>query len=89
MSYAHTKASFRRNSRDRIYEGPVFASVFVENKNVFGLTVRAGVDNIFNARSIRNRTVFTGLRDASPIDFVERRNRLIGPIFFYSVKGTF
>lgn len=89
LSYVHTKASFRRNSRDRVYEGPVFASVFVENKDVFGLTLRAGIDNIFNARSIRNRTVFTGLRDASPIDFVERRDRLIGPIFFYAVKGTF
>lgn len=89
LNYSHTKATFRRNSRDRVYEGPVFASVFVENKNVFGLTVRAGIDNIFNARSIRDRTVFTGLRDASPIAFVEKRDRLIGPIFFYAVKGTF
>jgi len=49
----------------------------------------AGIEAINNPRSKRDRTVFTGLRGASPIAFVEKRDRLIGPIFFYSIKGTF
>lgn len=89
FSYAHQQPSYRRNSVDRIYEGPVFLSFFVENKNVLGLTMSAGVDAINNPRSKRDRTVFTDLRGASPIAFVEKRDRLIGPIFFYTVKGTF
>lgn len=89
LNYSHTKSSFRRNSIDRIYEGPVFANFYVENKNVFGLTVAAGIDNIFNARSVRDRTVFADIRSASPVVFVEKRDRLIGPIFFYKISGTF
>jgi hypothetical protein len=89
FSYSHGQPRFRRSSIDRIYEGPVFLNFFVENKNVFGLTMLAGIEAINNPRSKRDRTVFTGLRDASPIAFVEKRDRLIGPIFFYSVKGTF
>ena len=89
VSYTHTQPSFRRTQLDRVYEGPVFAGFFVENKNVRKLTLRAGIDNIFDGRSIRDRTVFTGLRGASPIAFVEKRDRLIGPIFYYLVKGTF
>ena len=89
FSYSHNQPRYRRNSIDRIYEGPVFLNFFVENKNVLGLTMLAGIEAINNPRSKRDRTVFTGLRGASPIAFVEERDRLIGPIFFYSVKGTF
>lgn len=88
-SYAHTQPNYRRNQIDRTWEGPVFANVFVEHKNVMGLTVRAGINNILNARSRRDRTVYTVLRGASPIAFVESRNRLIGPIFTLSVRGKF
>ena len=69
--------------------GPVWASVFVEHKNVMGLTVRASINNITNARSRRDRTVYEGLRGASEIAFVEERDRLIGPIFAFSVRGKF
>ena len=88
-SYSHNQPRYRRSSVDRTYEGPVFANIFVENKNVFGLTMQAGVDAINNPRSKRDRVVYTGVRGASPIAFVEKRDRLIGPIFYYSVKGTF
>ena len=89
MDYSQNQPRFRRNQTDRIYEGPVFASFFVENKDVFGLTVKAEMVNFNNARSKRDRTVYTGLRGASPIAFVEKRDRLIGPIFAFSVKGNF
>ena len=31
----------------------------------------------------------SGLRGASPVDFFEDRDRLIGPIFRFSIKGGF
>ncbi len=89
IDYSRNQPRFRRTSTDRSPESPSFASLFVENKNVFGLTVRAGLINFNNFRSKRDRTVYTGLRSASPIAFVEKRDRLIGPIFRFSVKGNF
>ena len=88
-NHSHYQPVYRRNQIDTAWEGPVFANIFVENKDVFGLTVRATVANILNARSKRDRTVWTGLRGESAIAFVEKRDRLIGPIFAFSVRGKF
>jgi hypothetical protein len=40
-SYSHNALSYRLTEVGRQTEGPIFASVFVEHKDVFGLTVRA------------------------------------------------
>lgn len=88
-TYIHVTRSFRLNEVGRQFEGPVFASLFAEHKDVFGLTVRAGIGNILNARSRWDRIVFAGRRNRAPIEFVETRNRLIGPIFSLSVRGSF
>lgn len=86
---ADNEPYFRLFETGRESEGPVFADVFVEHKDVFGLTVNARVGNIFNARHKLERIVYTGFRDRSPIAFIERREQLIGPIFSLSVKGEF
>ncbi|HMO76464.1 MAG TPA: TonB-dependent receptor plug domain-containing protein [Sphingopyxis sp.] len=88
-NYAHYQPRYRSNQVDKVWEGPVFANVFVEHKNVRGLTLRATIANIANARSRRDRTVYTGLRGASPVAFTEDRDRLIGPIFAFSARGKF
>jgi hypothetical protein len=72
-----------------MWEGPVWLSAFVEHKDVMGLAVRASVNNILNARSRWERDVYSGFRDSNPVLFLERRNRLIGPIFSFSVRGNF
>lgn len=87
--YSHNQPNYRSNQVDRIWEGPSFASLFVENKDVFGLTVRAQVGNILNARSRRHRVTYAGLRGETPVVSVEERDRLIGPIFSFSVRGKF
>ncbi len=79
----------RRFEIGRDYEGPVFANVFIEHKDVFGLTVNATYANILNARNKFDRTVFDGSRPDAPILFVENMNRRIGPIFRFSVSGNF
>lgn len=88
-NHFHPLERFRSNQTDRNWEGPWFMSLFVEHKDVFGLTVRARVGNAIGARQYRERVVFTGLRDASPVDFVELRDRRIGPIFTFTVRGNF
>ncbi len=87
--YSHYQPNYRRNQVDKVWEGPVWASVFVEHKDVLGLTVRASIRNIANARSKRDRTAYTGVRGESPVSFIEERDRLIGPIFSFSVRGKF
>ena len=89
IEYSHNQPRYRSNQVDLIYEGPVFGSVFIENKDVLGLTVRADVINFNNARSRRERVIYGGLRSAAPVTSVESRDRLIGPIFSLSVRGTF
>jgi hypothetical protein len=73
----------------RSWEGPWFVNVYVEDKNVLGMTVRAQVGNIFNARHRWTRYVYEDWRDRSPLDFKQVNNQLIGPIFQLQVKGNF
>jgi hypothetical protein len=79
---------YRLTEVGRQTEGPVWTSLFVEHKDVFGLTVRATVTNLTGARSVWDRTVYVNRRDG-PIAFFEDRNRSIGPIFSFSIRGRF
>jgi hypothetical protein len=68
---------------------PWIAGFYVEDKNVFGTTVRFTVDNVFNGRHLLDRTVWDGFRDRTPVAFIEKHDQLVGPIFTLSVKGNF
>ena len=81
--------SYRLTEVGRQWEGPYWLMAFVEHKDVMGLTVRGAVHNILNARSRWERDVYDGFRDTNPLLFQERRNRLIGPVFSFSVRGNF
>lgn len=78
----------RLTEEGRRWEGPVWANVYIEHKNVAGLTLRATAGNQLGAMSRWDRTVYTGRRDG-PIDYLEHRDRRIGPIFSFAVSGKF
>ena len=88
-NHSHNNANYFLTEIGRGWEGPWFANVYVEHKDLFGLTVRGTVGNILNARHRFDRVVYAGRRDVSPVAFVEDHNQLIGPIFSLSVKGNF
>jgi hypothetical protein len=88
VNYSLYALNYRLTEVGRLWEGPVFASLYAEHKDVFGLTVRATVSNLLGATSMWNRTVFVGRR-TGPVAFLERRDRTIGPTFFFSVRGRF
>jgi hypothetical protein len=71
------------------WEGPLFAGVYIEDKDVFGLTVRAQAGNLLNARHRFERTVYNGRRLRDPVLYHQSTDELIGPIFQFLVKGTF
>lgn len=87
--YGHEGKTFFLTEIGRGWEGPVFLDLYVEHKDLAGLTVRATVGNVLNARHHFNRTVYDGRRERDPILFVQNSNQLIGPIFSLSVKGGF
>ncbi|QIK78762.1 TonB-dependent receptor [Sphingomonas piscis] len=89
VNYDHYTPYFRLTEVYRSWEGPWWFGAFVENKDVMGLTVRAEVSNIFNARHRLERVNYSGYRDAFPISSRQSNNQLIGPIFELLVKGTF
>ena len=80
--------NYRLTEFGRQNEGPVFLNAYVEHKDFLGLTVRATVGNTLDARQTWDRTVYVGRRDG-PVDFYEQRDRLIGPIFAFQVRGRF
>lgn len=89
LNYEHRQPSFRISETNLDFEGPTFANIFVEHKDVFGLTVRATYANLFGGRERTIRTVFNGPRTDEQIAFIEDRNLRIGPIFRFSVSGNF
>ena len=84
----HFQDYYRLGEVGQAFEGPTFAGVFVEHKNVLGLTLRASAGNLLNGRNRFDRTVWAGRRNSSPVLFTEHRNRLIGPIFSLLLRGN-
>ncbi|HEX2833222.1 MAG TPA: TonB-dependent receptor [Thermoanaerobaculia bacterium] len=87
-SYQLNARNYRLTEVGRLWEGPVWGDVYIEHKNVAGLTVRAGVYNLVAADSMWDRTVHTGRR-TDPVAFIEHRDRQIGPIFAFQIRGKF
>jgi len=70
------------------YEGP-YTFAFIENKDVFGLTVNLNMFNLTAGQDHFDRTVWTGLRDRSPVLFNEHRRSDISTIYRLTVRGSF
>jgi hypothetical protein len=87
-SYQYNALNYRLTEVGRFWEGPVWLNLYLEHKNVFGLTMRATVNNILDADSMWDRTVYDGRR-TDPIAFVEERDRRIGPIYSFQIRGKF
>ncbi|MFL6591248.1 MAG: hypothetical protein ACJ8GK_00890 [Luteimonas sp.] len=88
LSYSFYARDYRLTEVGRQWEGPVWGSLFVERKDFHGLTLRASADNVLSSRSMWDRTVYVDRRDG-PVDFIEDRDRRIGPIVSFSVSGKF
>ena len=87
-SYQLNSLNYRLTEVGRQWEGPVWVDLFLEHKNVGGLTVRAGAVNLIAADSMWDRTVYVGRR-TGPVQYIEERDRMIGPIFQFAIRGKF
>jgi hypothetical protein len=89
FQWVHVKPNVRLFEVNTDFEGPIYSFAFIENKNVFGLTVNLNAFNVTGGRIFFDRTVWNGLRDQSDILFVERRRMKVSTIFRLQVKGNF
>jgi len=89
VQYQHYVSNYYLTEIDQTLDIPWLVGMYVEDKDVFGTTVRFSVANIFNGRHLEFRKVYEGFRDRTPIAFIENHDELVGPIFTLSVKGTF
>ncbi len=79
----------RRYEEGREWEGSFFGTLFLEHKDVFGLTVQARAGNLLGGRNYYRRTVYDGSRENGEVLFHEYADRRIGPIFRFVVSGDF
>lgn len=64
--------------------------VFLEHKDVFGLTVQGRVANLLEKEAVLDRSVFAGPRGSgAPLLFSEYRVREVGRVVSFTVKGSF
>ena len=80
--------SYRLDTRERAFNTPAGLGVFVEHKDIFGLTARLSLDNLLGTQEQFTRTFYAGRRP-SPILYSEFRDRNYGPIFTLSLSGKF
>jgi hypothetical protein len=79
---------FKVNELDDSNEG-VDLSFFVETTRWLGLKMGFNIENVLNIVSSRDRTIFSGERDLSPIDEKLIQNRVRSFRFAYVVSGSF
>jgi hypothetical protein len=62
---------------------------FIETTRWFGIKVRLSAINALDAPGYRDRTVFTGERDLSPVRFRELRERYRDKSITLTLSGVF
>ena len=80
-------ALYRLDQTWQFLAKPGLLGVYIENKDVLGLTVRASADNLLGDNESFRRDFHDGRRP-NPILFTEYRDRFSGPIFTLSISGT-
>ena len=79
---------FKVNELD-IYDEGVEINVFLETTRWFAMKIRLQAENLLNLSQLRDRTVFDGERDLSPVDFRELHDSVDGRRVVLSLAGSF
>jgi hypothetical protein len=82
------RALYNVNELD-IYDEGITYNAFIETTRWLGLKLRLVGENLPNLKQARDRTVYTGLRDLSPVDFREQEVGREGVRVTFAVSGSF
>jgi outer membrane receptor for ferrienterochelin and colicins len=77
---------YRLDIKERPFNDPAGVGLFVEHKDVMGLTIRGSVDNLLGTQEQFTRIFYDGRR-TNGILFTEFRDRDYGPIFTLTISG--
>ena len=88
LFYDENTAQVRLDEESLFLQSTAFARVFVEHKNVFGMTLRGSVGNLFDRSNDFFRTVYDD-RVAGDIAFREDRFREFGKLIRVEIEGNF
>lgn len=86
--FAHFAPRFRLDARTQSESVPGFGDVFVEHKDLFGLTGTVSVGNLFDQDDQRTRERFEPRRTGVLV-LVEDRTRNFGPVVNLRLRGQF
>ena len=89
LDFSNVTHGYRLSEVNWSREGPIFDSLFLEHKNVWGLTVRAEVVNLLDARHRYDRALYDGRRTLVPLGLNQHAAQLIGPLFNFKLSGSF
>ncbi|MEM9406545.1 MAG: TonB-dependent receptor plug domain-containing protein [Acidobacteriota bacterium] len=67
---------------------PPFTSIYLEHKDIRGLTIRGTISNILDRNNNLSRTIFED-RAAGLVELIETRRREFGPIYSITIQGSF
>ncbi len=81
-------ANFRLGERDYGYESRPFMSIYLEHKDVLGMTASVSLRNLLDSRDGRNRDIYVDRRDG-PLAFRDYRLREFGRIVSVNLSGKF
>jgi hypothetical protein len=71
------------------YFVPRAGSLFVEHKDLMGLTVRLNVSNLFGGQTVLERSIFAGPRNTALLLYRENRYRDSGQTVALTISGSF
>ncbi len=80
--------NYRLGEIDYGYESRPFANIFLEHKDVLGMTARVTLRNLLDSRDGRNRDIYVARRDG-PLAFRDYRLREFGRIVSVNLSGKF
>ncbi|MEM6703657.1 MAG: TonB-dependent receptor plug domain-containing protein [Acidobacteriota bacterium] len=86
--YEEDSARIRLDQTTLARESFTFADLYLEHKDVRGLTIRGSLGNVFDRQNRFFRTIFND-RATGDIAFREERFRRFGPVYTLSIQGSF
>jgi len=86
---AQAKRPIYKVNELEINDEGMLINMFVETTRWFGVKLRLDANNLLDYDELRERTIFTGARDLTPVDSRILRTRWAGRRFTLTVSGSF
>ncbi len=87
-NYQSDRPFFKVNELD-VHDNGINLNTFIESSRWFGIKMRLNLNNVLNSTDTRNRTIFTGRRDLSPLEALRFEKSKNGREIQLTLSGSF